>query len=57
MLNNYVEGMFCIAIIAMFTRTSNIVERLFSLAKPTFDDQRKRANVTNAFRTTTLPIC
>ena len=34
--------MFCIASVAMFTRTSHIVERLFSRAKPTLDDQRKR---------------
>ena len=34
--------MFCIASVAMFTRTSNFVERLFSRAKLTLDDQRKR---------------
>ena len=39
-LNNL--EMFCIASIAMFTRTSNFVERLFSRAKPTLDDQSKR---------------
>ena len=41
MLNNSLE-MFCIASIAMFTRTSNILERLFSRAKLTLDDRRKR---------------
>ena len=51
------EERFCIGSIAMSTRTSNIVERLFSRAKLTLDDQRKRANVANAFRTTSLPIC
>ena len=34
--------MFCVARIAIFTRISNIVERLFSRTKLTLDDQRKR---------------
>ena len=38
MLNNSVEETFCIASIAMFTRISNIEERLFSRAKLTLDD-------------------
>ena len=42
MLNDTLEGMFGIASIAMFTCTSNIVERLFRRAKLTLGDQRKR---------------
>ena len=42
MLNNSSEEMVCIASIATFTRTSNILERLFSHAKLTLDDLRKR---------------
>ena len=42
MMNNSVEGMFRKASIAMFTRTSSIVERLFSHARLTLEDQRKR---------------
>ena len=42
MLNNSSEEILCIASIEMFNRTSNIVERLFSRAKLTLDDWRKR---------------
>ena len=40
MLNNSLEEIFCKDRIAMFTRTSIIVERFVSRAKLTLDDQR-----------------
>ena len=60
MLNNSLEKMFCIAGIAMFikyTRTSNIVERLFSRAKLQPWHLTIKKSVANAFRTTILAIC
>ena len=42
LMNKFSEEIFCIANIAMFTRTFNIVQRLFSCAKLTLGDQRKQ---------------
>ena len=39
MLNNSLEEKICTANIEMFTRTSNVIERLFSRAKLTLDYQ------------------